>query len=64
MMKPAKNKLHSFLQVAWCRILYGHVMIPFGNVKNGLVRDGTTYMCARCLWCENLHFIGRDKESE
>ena len=63
-MKIAKSKFRHFLQVVWSRVAYGHVMIPFGNSKSGLVRDGTMYMCARCLWCENLNFIGRDKESE
>ena len=63
-MKIAKSKFRHFLQIAYCRIVFGHVMIPFENVRNGLVRDGTMYMCARCFWCENLNFIGRDKESE
>ena len=59
------SKLRQFLQSAWCRIAYGHLMIPYGTERyRSGVRQYTMYMCARCLLTQRVHFIGRDKEAE
>lgn len=53
-----------FLKILWCRIAYGHMMIPYGNVRNSAGRVKTMYMCARCNHAEQLYYIGRAKDSE
>jgi hypothetical protein len=48
-----------------CRIVYGHVMVPYGVERNPSgARETTYYMCARCLLVQSLFFIGRDEDAE
>lgn len=52
----ARMKL--FFSRVWCRVVYGHIMIPFGKVNGKMA-----YMCARCTLCQTLHPItGREDE--
>ena len=51
-------------EIAKCRILYGHIMVPYGDDRVDGSRTWVYYMCARCTLCQRLNFIGRDKEAE
>jgi hypothetical protein len=56
----------NFFKHLWCRVAYGHVMIPYAVSynKSGNCRETTHYMCARCLLCQDLYFIGRHSEAD
>ena len=61
--------LIDFWKHIYCRVAYGHIMIPYGNdskLVDGrwVPRQYTWYMCARCLLCQRLNCIGRDKDAE
>ena len=51
-------------EIAKCRILYGHIMVPYGDDRVDGSRTWVYYMCARCTLCQRLNVIGRDKEAE
>ena len=56
--------MRDFLKILWCRVAYGHMMIPYGNVRSGTGSLKTMYMCARCNHAEQLYCIGRAKDCE
>ena len=56
--------MRDFLKILWCRVAYGHMMIPYGNVRSGTGSLKTMYMCARCNHAEHLYCIGRVKDCE
>ena len=56
--------MKDFLRAVWCRIAYGHMMIPYGNVRSSAGSTKTMYMCARCNHAEQLWYIGRAKDAE
>lgn len=52
--------MKQWLRQAWCRVVYGHVLIPYGNERGQHgQREHVWYMCARCLMCQKLWFVGR-----
>ena len=64
------DALMDFFKHLWCRVAYGHIMIPYGNdskLMDGKMGAETVLhgTCVpRCLLCQRLNCIGRDKEAE
>jgi predicted Abi (CAAX) family protease len=45
-------RVREWFAVAWCRVVYGHVMVKLGNTHGK-----TIYQCARCTLTQLLQSL-------